>query len=234
MRNFSLLLSGLFLMVFWSGCTIEKRHYQKGYHVEWKSRKESTKSSENRDDIAHSNVEPLELPISDQDSINTPVPVVSNSESNTADSNLKKPNRSISRNHQTRDEKPNHRHEIFSGRTGVEYPPDLRLSDADDMAQKSLDFGIATWLSFALSLLLNFADVAPVLTALLTLASLIFAIFAIVFGNWAKRQMIQEPGNYVNKRKAITGLVLGWVYIVLVIIGILATLILILYLLSLL
>lgn len=231
MRNISLTSIAILFVLFWSSCTIEKRHYQKGYHVEWKSKKESVKSTDNLAELNKAADESPETLNAVADSTLAVVAIVSDDE-NAHKSGEDKTETKAPKSTQQRGLNLRRQREFFVGRIGLELPPRYTPKEADQMAQKSLNYGIATWASFAFSILISAAEVAGIIASLAAIGSLIFAILAVVYGNWAKRQMILEPGEYINKRKAIAGLVMGWTYLILLMVAVLLTILLLVLIIS--
>ncbi|MFM9985573.1 MAG: hypothetical protein ACKVOK_10105 [Flavobacteriales bacterium] len=234
MRNFSLLLPGLFLMVFWSGCAIEKRHYQKGYHVEWKSRKEKTEPLRNEPDVVFSEIGMEE---NDQLHIDS-LPKAEDESAELKSIHVEKPiteKKAISlssKSNRIKQKFIERSINVFEGSIGIDTPPNRPRPEANESAQKSLNFGLLTWALVLLLVLIDGAFLSPALYTIVFIGSIVCAILAIVHGNWARKELILEPGSSADKRKAIFGLVLGWIYILLLILTVILAVLFILLFLS--
>lgn len=235
MRTFSLLSIGLFLMFFWSGCTIEKRHYQKGYHVEWLSRKEKAEPSRNVPEVGFSEIGKVEKDQPHIDSLGgEKVEFAELTAKHTEKPMSDK--KAIGRSTKTNGIKQKiieRSRCVIVGSIRIDTPPNRPKPEVNESAQKSLNFGLLTW---ALVIILVFIDgvfFSPAIYAIVFIGSIVCAILAIVHGNWARKELILEPGSAADKRKAVFGLVLGWVYMVLLILVVLLAVLFILLFLSL-
>lgn len=236
MRNFFLLLLVCGLMFTWTGCSIEKRHYQKGYHVEWFTHKERPMGKEAQASIpsveeghTDSVVAPTEVCASMKDNpeMRQQLPKADPSEAN-------KKIKSSPVSYLVKEKFVERSHRLLEGSIHVDSPPNNPEPVVNKSAQRSMNYGIATWALVLLLVLLNGVEVAPVVATLIFVGSLVCAILAILHGNWAKQELLVGPNPELNKRKASIGLVLGWVYVALLAFSVILVLLFLIFLLMLL
>lgn len=223
----STLLSLLVFMILQS-CTIEKRHYTKGFNVEWKNsrtnkfKNTNAESKEHQDDLsakACSNIQTSIEILEENEFQDSLVNYCTLVFSDITDNELKKhvdfdkktqsPNRKISRSSPFKI----HKCDFDFGKL----PDTAKPKAINKKARQSLAFGILTW-AITITFLIyafSFGSILIELFILEEIIKVITAIFAIAKGKAAKNEMILSPDAYSNKASATIGKVLGIVHLAL-------------------
>lgn len=214
-----------------SSCSIEKRRYQDGYHVEWHHKK---KQNSELKEVAVQEEEVALFEPKEQGEKNEAL--IINEEVGSSSDEM---TQASTESELVVIEKKQLVFEKDTITPGDDYFSNKRSGEEiNESAKNSKIAGLLGIGSVIASILLSFAasDTSLVfLSALansLFIAALGFAIFAIVLGKKAKRQMADLKDRYANGTDADIGLILGWIvvgfYILAALIFILALIILIL------
>lgn len=233
MKGSIIIFLGLTFAFLWSSCTIEKRHYQRGYHIEWRGDHGVSKPE---DKLPNPEVSSEQEAMAYDETSKSEVVVETTSATEIADVTESAPDKVSQMPEKETKQKFSIPRNFVAAKpwSGQLTPPNRSEMEADNMAQLSFVYGIASWILVAIVVLGSYLEIVPFLLGLASVGSLVLAIMAIVNGNWAKKMMQQDrEGKYINKRKAIIGLALGWTYIGLLLFSLIMSVLLILLLLSL-
>lgn len=206
-------VSILFLLSI-SSCSIEKRRYQEGYHVEWHHKKKQNlegKSNESVDSNESAAQNEPELTPVESETFNSSDDPISSSDELT---------QAASDNELVVVEKKQLVFEKDTIIPGDEYYSQSENGqEINEAAKNSKVYGLLGIGSVIASILLSFAGTNSTLIFLsalgnsLFLAALVFAIIAVVLGKKAKRQMANLKDRYANEHDADLGLILGWIVV---------------------
>lgn len=204
-----------------ASCSIEKRRYQDGYHVEWHHKKKqdlggkSNESTDSKESVAQN--EPALTPMEGEAVNSSKEPISSSDEmaQAAADNELL-----VVEKKQLVFEKDTI--------TPVDeyYSQSENGQEINEAAKNSKIYGLLSIGTVIASVLLSFASSDTALVFIgavgnsLVLAGLAFAIIAIVLGKKAKRQMANLKDRYANEQDADFGLLLGWIVVGLYILAI--------------
>jgi hypothetical protein len=215
--------SGLFLLLInLTGCTIEKRQYRSGYHIDWHFRDHKVPGDHNaglatKSDAGTAPVEAKEEDLAmdtlSSDTAVMPEPtVIADNEQDIVASTNDNEIRTFS---------------LPLSYFGTDRKMDKVLSAEPAQQHPLADVSLFTGLgSFAAGLIyaaivgvisddINNASFANTLAIL----ALISAIVAIVTGNKVVRDIKTSPGSYAGEIKARIGRTLGWIYIILILLS---------------
>lgn len=206
------------IVIIMQSCSIEKRHYNKGFHVQW-HHKDVPVQQPNRyydQEARASTMEKTENPIKTTDSVLT----TSSSEDN-SDSSIKPETKKsqvlaprIKPSTSTSIQVP--RSSSIGGMIGHDTPVKHKG------AKNSLTFGLIPYLVMIAGIMNLYGVIfisAPI-GGVLFIAALIFSILAIAIGKNAKTVIDNNPGKFSNRSDAAAGSILGLVYLLLLLIAI--------------
>lgn len=189
-------------------CSIEKRHYTSGFHVDW----HRDKNVKHIPKLQHAafisdTLVSFEVALSKKESSSE---TTLNQESNTEKTII---NPLVIESKKTLVKKEKNDHKLEDAHTPHAVIPlnDPPAAIQNSYAKKSAFFGVMAWLLpiFDLVLITNIGSVTIGLAIILGLTILICAILAISYGNTALRQIDLNPGKYSNRGQAKFGKTLG-------------------------
>lgn len=221
-------ISLIALLIFIQSCTIEKRHYTNGFHVEWNKKFKNELSVESNTSTVG---KPTEKTDPNENQIEVPVStnlVTTEAEEKHAQSTnheeekkwkqASKPNSQVAK--PVAVAQSNHE-------SNAQHSPEIPVPNDD--ARLSLFFGMLTWLSLiaAYFISINITFFIPGFGLIILLSTLLFAILAVTFGNRALGEIDIFPNKYSNRGQASAGLLLGLTYLILLIVAALLLILLI-------
>ncbi len=213
-------LGFLTILLLLQNCTIEKRHYTSGFHVEWKhSQRHNARQEQITDNDPKESVDELIVQKEQLQSNSGMEPVPVNLEASVSNTPIPEKKWKQNIKEAIKTAKPKSIAEIKSDHQRAN-DPQLAIPNAN--AKKSLAFGLFTWLFVGLSIALNVSRaIIPLMSLIFPLLQLVFAIIAISYANLAKKEIDLNPGKFDNRGAAILGKALGIAYLILVFIAIL-------------
>ncbi|MBL7942609.1 MAG: hypothetical protein JNM00_07575 [Flavobacteriales bacterium] len=202
-------------------CTIEKRHYRSGYHIDWHLRDHQSPgdqsagiATDTRSGLVMAEVKDQETDADTLNKASSKTPVFEaaqiDEEEVTASSNDNVLSSFRLPVHDFLPIRP-------SKQVGAEPTEEHPLADLSLFTGLGA-FGAALIYAVIASAVSNDVDGVPV-SNLLGLLSLVAAIVAIVSGNKVVRDVRASPGTYTGETKARIGRTLGWVYLLLFILS---------------
>jgi len=235
------------ILIFASSCTIEKRKYLNGYHVDWFTAKKTEnkfaqEKSTNKSKSAGSDSSSVAVIENDNGNwqsdllpVIDPEPETLFVEHNEGDNE----ERSIASNDKEKDAEVVKKSSVGEE---AEITDDYAEPVEHPKAQPSLTAGIialaipivSSLLSYAIPYSHGLASALGPLSLVVGMGSIVLAILAIVWGGMAVRAIKANPGVYSGEGKARTGRALGWVYIGLLIVSLLVLILYIFFIIALL
>ncbi len=200
MKYTLLAIIGLFIL---SGCSIEKRHYTSGYHIDWHHNKNFKFNSE---------CEVIEKQNDKIEKLNVSVQEVKSIQDEASTSAAVRDSPTFNMPAKATNDQPKSISQIE-----VEVPSQLNMHEDDPKtlqnpyAKKSAFFGVMAWVLpiFDVVFITSFGTITLGLALILLLTILICAILAISYGNTALKQIDLNPGKYNNRGQARFGKGLG-------------------------
>ncbi len=207
----------LVCLILIQSCSIEKRHYTRGYHVEWNKNYKTHISLEQDSSIAETQTSHTDVLIP---LVDTPIKNHNTSAKSEVDLSLCSSKEENKISQIVKAILPNAKPDALSeNKSENKSTQETAVPVPNEQAKLSLFFGLLTWLlliaTYAISL--NVTFFIPGLGLILFLSTLLFAILAVVYGNIALGEIDVYPNKYSNRGSASMGVALGLTYLILLI-----------------
>ncbi len=223
-------LFALCSLLIMQSCTIEKRHYNSGFHVEWnhQSKQNTTVADTSKGDSATCMNEP---------EIKTQVGVATEPDKRLetkSENATVVPDKSEARIEGTSVKKEKTGRLFTTGLSTITnrwsgQSLEREVPVKHQGAKKSLISGLIPYLIMGIQVMRNSGLIfLPIgVSLLLGIGALVFALLAIIMGSAAQKSIDAEPGKFSNRTDATAGMVLGIVYLALLILLLILVVILI-------